>query len=148
MGPLNTTTGPPSVAWATVVGTTWHSAQAKALARAPSWRCAWWAPTWGLETAPDTSLGGAALRTGSAVTREASPWQMVQALRASHWTVPSTCLPPGLMVLSAFTVSGWHWKQLLTAPWLGGGLPWQSPQVAFGPFQVGVRSAPPAVVSV
>ncbi len=75
----NATLGCPPCAWAMVAGTTWHSAQAIALASGPSCRWAWWAPTWSELACRPRSSGGAAALSGTVSVRRASPWQTVQA---------------------------------------------------------------------
>ena len=79
-------------AWVVLVGTTWHSVQAKEL---PAFRWRAWAPTAREETAvsPFEPLGGAAENCGFSVVsaRAGSPWQEEQ-VRLATSTLPSTCV--------------------------------------------------------
>ena len=88
MVPKVTSTTP--LAWEVLEGTTWHSAQERAL---PSLRWRAWAPTARVVVAvsPFEPLGGAAEKRGFSVVsvRVESPWQEEQ-VRFATSTLPST----------------------------------------------------------
>jgi hypothetical protein len=88
------------------VGTTWHSVQANGFDVVFAPRCDWCAPTPRREVAvpPAVSTGGAACGPTS---RVASPWQLWQ-LCWEVSTLPSWCVPFGMIAFVASTVVGWQ----------------------------------------